>query len=99
MGAWFEANILKVARGSKVTAEAEKNKDHCKQVLSESTLTTKAFNSDNIDKKDENENDKMESDDLNSQSSSSISPELPPYDKLFDIVKDDGFLYHVVYEG
>ena len=22
-----------------------------------------------------------------------------PYDKLFDIVKDDGFVYHMIYEG
>ena len=123
MGAWFEANIMKVTRSTKPvsTSSSDKSKD-IKPVLSETVVKDSSNNVQN--KPDKPENDKPDNDkpdrpdndkDVNANDSAVESMEtdtemsdcsqenkndiVNPYDKLFDIVKDDGFVYHMVYEG
>ena len=118
MGAWFEANIMKVTRSTKPasTSSSDKSKD-IKPVLSE-TVVKDSSNTvqDKPDKPDNDKPDKPDNDkDVNANDSAVESMEtdtemsdcsqenkndiVNPYDKLFDIVKDDGFVYHMVYEG
>ena len=99
---------------SKATSNNDKSRD-LKPVLSESvkdsginTTTVDKSIKDLDDKKefkDENANDSaVESMETDEETSSQISQEknsdiVTPYDNLFDIVKDDGFVYHMIYEG
>lgn len=107
MGAWFESNIMKITKSTSKTEKSDKSSTPLKPVLSETSLTSLENklvcenNSETADKtKDENANDKTEAMDTEeaSTSDSKVSGNTA-YDKLFDIVKDDGFVYHVIYEG
>ncbi|KAL4236714.1 ubiquitin-like with PHD and RING finger domains 2 [Mactra antiquata] len=106
MGAWFESNIKKITKSTSKTIKSEKTSNSLKPVLSETSLTSL---DNKIDKNtsetsgkitDENANDKSEKMDIDEPSTSNgkVSGNTA-YDKLFDIVKDDGFVYHMVYEG
>ncbi|WAR31132.1 UHRF2-like protein [Mya arenaria] len=105
MGAWFESKIMKVTKST----SSEKISD-TKPVLSETSLHSPQKNRENSDKissKDENENtksgQKSEPMDITGEqpttSSEKKTGNLTPYDKLFDNIREDGFTYHVVYEG
>ena len=83
MGAWFESKIQKVTKST-----SEENSS--KVVLSETTQ-----NSVTQDVKDKKESVKTE--ETEKGEGSSLGPK--PYHKLRDIVKDDGFTYHIVYDG
>lgn len=114
MGAWFESKIMHVTKSTSKTDKTDKPTDNVKPVLSESSLKTSEINTGSKDNssersgessksKDENANEKsdrlvaMETDE--GSTSACTDSGIPPYDKLFDFVKDDGFVYHIVYEG
>lgn len=114
MGAWFESKIMNVTKSTSKTDKTVKPTDSVKPVLSESSLKTSDINTGSKDNssersgessksKDENANEKsdrlvaMETDDGTSNSCTGSG--IPAYEKLFDCVKDDGFVYHIVYEG
>ncbi|KAH3867286.1 hypothetical protein DPMN_030412, partial [Dreissena polymorpha] len=105
MGAWFECKLMKVTR-STANADSSNTVETSKPVLSESSLQlSQNSNTDHKDKslsedksvKSENSGDiKSESMDTSEGEAKAI---LTAYEKLFDIVRDDGFIYHIVYEG
>ena len=102
------------SQDSTTTSNTEKTKD-IKPVLGELVTVKDCNSTDNSQDssgkkeiKDENANDSaidsMETDEEASVSSESSSQNkttevVSSYDKMFDCIQDDGFVYHLIYEG
>lgn len=103
MGAWFESKIMKVSQSTSSALKTEKT-SQTKPVLSETSLHSTQNTKSTEGVKDENENklrNKTEEMEMDSDSTcdSKKTDGSTLYDRLFDILKDDGFLYHIIYEG
>ena len=106
--------VTKSKDSSSTISNSDKSKD-IKPVLGELVSVKDCNSTDNSqdssvkrELKDENANDSaiesMETDEEASVSSESSSQDkktdvVCSYDKLFDIVQSDGFVYHTIYEG
>ena len=113
MGAWFESTIMKVTKStSKSDKQVDSVKPVLSETslkASDSNTdnknkTPKKGRENSSSSKDVNENvksDKSEAMDTDDATTCDSKPSgLTPYDKLFDnLLKDDGFVYHIVYEG
>jgi len=101
MGAWFESKIMKVKKTTSVKETTDKDAQpttNSKPVLSESSVNSSDNNNVKMEKSEKLIEDIKE--DMQTDEMKEKTPVVSVYDKLFEgIVKDDGFVYHIVYEG